>query len=455
MLYASRRARAPTGSSPRCEASMRQPGAGVFESSSRRPHAGWACRLVVLLALLLPAARLPLRAQTPATGTLPWRSLGPTGPAVVNSFAFDPEQPEIAFAGLQGGGIARSVDGGLTWRTINQGLNHAYIDHLTVHPRSSQLVYATNGVSQLVRSTDGGMSWSELPVPANLSMDPIAAYAAAPSDPSVVYAGTDAGIFVSENRGDNWRRVRGAGLPRWYGVDRQGLAVDAQDARLIYAGIVNEASGFGLWVSRDAGDTWVRLRRTGGIQLIGDPLRPRTMYLLKYGEILRSRDAGLSWGTYFTGGYALSLAFDPHHPWVAYLQNMGDLSPETRHERLYRTADDGGHWQAIPTDLPIPGPGGHESNDLAASSVEALLVTVDNHTYRSTDGGVHWTAGGHGLVNTYVRAVAFGAPGTLFAATGFIDFNHPGVFRSRDGGATWSYVLQLDWVSALAGARHT
>jgi photosystem II stability/assembly factor-like uncharacterized protein len=43
---------------------------------------------------------------------------------------------------------------------------------------------------------------------------------------------------------------------------------------------------------------------------------------------------------------------------------------------------------------------------------------------------------GSGLINTYIWALAFGRPGTIFAAG-------RAVYRSRDDGATWSKVLDL------------
>ena len=66
-----------------------------------------------LLALLVL-----LPASPAAAGVLAWTPLGPDGPAWVNTVAFDPQQPDVAYAGMEGGGIAKSVDGGVTWEEI-------------------------------------------------------------------------------------------------------------------------------------------------------------------------------------------------------------------------------------------------------------------------------------------------------------------------------------------------
>jgi photosystem II stability/assembly factor-like uncharacterized protein len=372
-----------------------------------------------------------------------WKPIGPDGPASISSLAFDPQRPHVAFAGLYGGGIARSEDAGLTWRTSIVGLTNPYVTGLIVHPRLSQLVYALNDGGYLVRSLDGGRSWSELLASGN----PFTAFAPAPADPAVVYAGTYVGLFVSHDSGDTWRRVEGGGLPLFYRV--AVVAVDAKDSRLLYAGIV-DYRGFGLWVSRDSGLTWQRRLRTVPEQLVCDPLRSGTVYLLKFGILQRSRDQGATWEAYYSaagggGGPALGLAFDTHNPWIAYVLSDGERAA-VKPASTYKTIDDGAHWQALTNGLP----GNVFASSLAANPAGTLLLGTDfrGAFYRSTDGGASWSPAGSGLVNTSVLALAFGAPGTLFASTG------PGVSRSRDGGVTWTQVLRLQvGITALAVDR--
>jgi len=374
-----------------------------------------------------------------------WQQIGPDGPAVVLSLAFDPQRPRVAFAGMAGGGIARSEDAGLTWRTSSEGLTDPYVSGLIVHPRLSRLVYATGG-GRLLRSLDGGRSWSELQVPGTRLGGFAPAFAPAPTDPALVYAGTEAGLFVSRNSGDSWRRVEGGGLPPFYGV--AAVAVDAKDPRLLYAGI-RDYRGFGLWVTEDSGLTWLRRLHAVPEQLLADPQRSGTVYLLKFGIWQRSRDRGATWDAYFNpsavgGGRALGLVFDPRHAWIAYVLSYTDLYVQNS-AALYKTTDDGAHWQALTAGLPTS----LVANALAASVAGTLLFSSDliGGFYRSADGGESWATAGSGLINTGVAALAFGAPGTLFASTGL------GISRTRDGGATWSQVLQQRGVAALAVDR--
>jgi photosystem II stability/assembly factor-like uncharacterized protein len=367
------------------------------------------------------AADLPADAAT-AAAPRPWQTIGPDGPASINSLAYDPQRPEIAFAGMAGGGIARSVDGGATWRTSSAGLTASYVTGLIVHPRRSDLVYASNGSNQLVRSLDGGLSWRELPIPGF----ELRALTPSPLDPDVVYVGSNAGLFVSRDRGDSWRRLGGGGLPPFYAV--QALALDAEDPRLLYAGIT-DFRGFGLWVSQDGGGSWHRRLRAVPAQLLADPERSGTVYLLRRGSLQRSRDLGATWEQYFPGA-AHALAFDPRHPWIAYVAGSA-VPPSQPPVPLYKTSDDGAHWQPLTSGLPSQGGVGA----LAASPAGSLLADVGAQLFRSGDGGASWATAGGGLINSNVLTFAFGRPGTLFA--GCVE----GVYRSRDAGATWSKVL--------------
>src|SRR5215218_6347614 len=72
-----------------------------------------------------------------------WRDLGPhdRGLRGATAFAFDPARPDRAFAGLSGGGIARSGDGGQTWQPTSVGTT-GEIGSIIVHPKLGRLVYA-------------------------------------------------------------------------------------------------------------------------------------------------------------------------------------------------------------------------------------------------------------------------------------------------------------------------
>ncbi|MFB0536141.1 MAG: tetratricopeptide repeat protein [Anaerolineae bacterium] len=91
----------------------------------------------------------------------------------ISALAIDPRNPDIIYASTgfrsnyNGHGIYKSTDGGLSWKTINNGLpvddmylGGYYVQAVAIDPYDSQTIYA-GGFSGLYKSTDGGASWSQ------------------------------------------------------------------------------------------------------------------------------------------------------------------------------------------------------------------------------------------------------------------------------------------------------
>jgi photosystem II stability/assembly factor-like uncharacterized protein len=60
-------------------------------------------------------------------------------------------------------GIHRSVDGGMTWHTMNKGFASTNIRSIAQSPTDPDLFYAGTNGSGLYRSHDGGESWQSMP----------------------------------------------------------------------------------------------------------------------------------------------------------------------------------------------------------------------------------------------------------------------------------------------------
>lgn len=73
--------------------------------------------------------------------------------------ASDPADPDTVYAGLLGGGVWRSRDGGTRWRDC--GLPQADVYSLAVSAADGS-VYAGTEPSRLFRSDDGGERWRPL-----------------------------------------------------------------------------------------------------------------------------------------------------------------------------------------------------------------------------------------------------------------------------------------------------
>jgi len=144
----------------------------------------------------------------------------------VNVLAIDPKGTRTIYAGTKSG-LFKSTNGGNSWNVA--GLPD-YILALAVDPQTPSTVYASveatfdpnsndgrgnprrriqsNSVgSKLegpVKTTDGGQSWREI----NTGFDPFLPITydikISPQDSSMLYLGTDAGMYTSNNAGQSW-----------------------------------------------------------------------------------------------------------------------------------------------------------------------------------------------------------------------------------------------------------
>jgi hypothetical protein len=127
----------------------------------------------------------------------------------------------------------------------------------------------------------------------------------APTDPDVIYAGTDdSHVWVTQNGGANWTDVSGSLPNRW----STRVAVDPTDADIAYATFSglrwNENIGY-VYRTDDAGATWTDI--TGNLPgapvnaLVVDPDHPEILYAGSDVGCFFTMDLGTTWGVVGTG----------------------------------------------------------------------------------------------------------------------------------------------------------
>jgi photosystem II stability/assembly factor-like uncharacterized protein len=219
--------------------------------------------------------------------------------------------------------VARSSDGGATWRLSKIPEADAGVDHgLALDPSHPRRIYA--GISQdprggVARSEDGGRTWHVFFDPSGFRPT---AWWVDPERAGHVYVGTlYHGVRASEDFGETWRD-RSAGLPEAAMVS--ALVADREDPTRMYAGISDNGLGHppgahGLYVSVDAGRSWTAavaaLAGTDVHALVVDP-RTRAIYAATDVGVLATSDAGATWSALGDGLSArrvLSLAWDPRN----------------------------------------------------------------------------------------------------------------------------------------------
>lgn len=189
--------------------------------------------------------------ETYATASIGDIAIHPTNPNVVYVGTGEPNTRQTSSFG---DGIYKTVDGGKTF--TNVGLRETQtIARIVIDPKNPEVVYVASpghlfGPNQeggVYKTTDGGKTWKKIKyVDENTGFTDLVLD---PSNSRVVYAasyqrrrtgccfnggGPGSGLWKSENGGDSWKQITGAGLPA--GVwGRVGLDVSRSNPNVVYA----------------------------------------------------------------------------------------------------------------------------------------------------------------------------------------------------------------------------
>lgn len=404
------------------------------------------------LSLYVGCTRLGLAATADATVAAPtWTTRGTanglgvngTGdPAAIVSIALHPAFPGTPnlWVASQYGGLFASTNGGTNWSTANAGFESVNIRALATHPLDANIVLAGQGDSftaapVLYRSLDSAATWSTSV--ANLNAEQVRTLAI---DPTTV----DADPFTNENfvvyAGGRSERLPAA-------ANKDG----------------------GLYKSVDRGTTWTTI--DNGIALVNG--RPDMGVVRGLWLDPRSCAAPPPSGPCAAGA-------GPLQKIVAVGSGVADRSAAGlpyRSARVYRSGNAGGTWTASESGLPLPQDlGGGIGNYAYMGGAAAIAAdpgnpnilyigtflsypsgtpgiatpTLANGVFKSLDGGATWTHASNGLpriggagssqFDVLALAINHANPQVLYAATvKLTDLPLVGaVYKTTDGGANWA-----------------
>ena len=237
------------------------------------------------------------------------------------------------------------------------------------------------------------------------------------------------------------------------------------DSTTFYFGSVNG----GVWKTTDAGTVWAPIFDGQPVASIGAlavaPSDPSTIYAgtgesdirssLSFGKgVYKSTDAGKSWthlGLDDTR-HISRIVVDPENPNVVYVGALGHVYAPNEERGVFKSTDGGAHWKKILDQGKEIG----VSDLTICSSNPQLLFAGTWHTwrppwstygpidgpgsglFRSTDGGESWShLEGHGLPDGDWSRVGVAVASGGKRVYALIQATQSGLYRSDDGGDTW------------------
>lgn len=119
----------------------------------------------------------------------------------VTSIHVDPFEPDTVYAATLAG-LFRTSDGAKSWVRIGETLPDQMIIAMILNRSKKGVIYIT-GRDGVHRSVDGGMTWNTLNK--GLASTNVRSIAQSASDPDVFYAGTNgSGLYRSRDAGETW-----------------------------------------------------------------------------------------------------------------------------------------------------------------------------------------------------------------------------------------------------------
>jgi photosystem II stability/assembly factor-like uncharacterized protein len=332
-------------------------------------------------------ASAALTAQDLSFREMRWREIGPTRAGRARAIAGVASQPNTFYAGFDNGGVWRSTDYGANWVPLFDDQGTGSIGAIGVAPSNPSVIYVGSGAGiirpdlaigdGMYKSTDAGKTWTHLGL---RDTQMIAAIAIDPVNPDR--------LFV-------------AALGHPYGPNPER----------------------GVFRSTDGGRTFEKVlykdEYTSANEVIIDPKNPNTLYALLWSQqqsfiegqgfgnagmgIFKSTDGGTNW-TQLSEGLPqvlqANLAIAASNPNILYAA----VAPGQGPIGFYKSTDGGAHWfqaikgQGAPAGLaqdmrPLARIGG---GDLPTVTIDPkdpnVVYTASTVMWRTMDGGITWSA---------------------------------------------------------------
>lgn len=373
---------------------------------------------------------------------------------------------ESPYESGEGLGFFRSDDAGASWSRVTNDarpvmlIGGGDLPMIGVDPKNPDIVYSTSIV--MVRSTDGGKTWES--VRGAPGGDDYQNIWINPHDPDIIFLASDQGAVISVNGGASWSS--------WYNQPTAQLYHVQTTNEFPYQVCSGQQESGSVCIASRGNDGRITFRDwhpVGAIEygyVAPDPLDADIVYGAGRNVVSRySRSTGQVQdvtpipllGANDRVDRTQPIIFSPADPHVLFYAA----------NRVYRTRDGGATWQTISPDLGRQAPGipaslGRLASDDSRAAkqrgvvyalgpsferVETLWAgTDDGKIWVTRDGGSHWDDVTPPDISpwskvTQITASHFDDRSAYASVSRFrVDDLHPYIYRTHDGGRSWSLV---------------
>ncbi len=405
-----------------------------------------------------------------------------------------PDNPDIMYVTDAWAGVHKSTDGGMTWFTLNDGIDARTgpsgdaipVFCLTIDPNNYDMIWiGLQNLGAVYRSDDGGQTW-EKRINGIVERDGLTfrGITIEPGNSDVIYIAaeisswtggrperigrefdrTEGVVYKTVDGGISWKAVwRGQSLARY-------IWINPNDHNILYVStgifdresansdpVTNTAGGEGVLKSTDGGETWKNINNGLGNLYVGSlfmhPQDPNTLLAATGnnayragGGVYLTTDGGASW-KHVTGEHVTSVEFSLSNPDIAYAAGDG---------QFYRSEDGGKTWielvnkrgwgwgpEGIRPGFPI---------DFQVDPRDPYRIFVNNYgggNFLSENGGETWVSASVGYTGAELRDVFVFPTNPAFVLVN----GRSGPFLSRDGGVNWEGINPLEVRPIAEGAR--
>jgi hypothetical protein len=357
-------------------------------------------------------------ATTAAAPNLVYAAGGKRGGGLVGLFVWDDAAgawTRLAAGGLNSGAY-RDDFGTQSWYDLA----------IAVDPRNASRIYLA-GVRGF-RSDDGGTTFSPMGGEIHVDWHSITID---PRNPDILYAGTDGGVFVSTDNGNNWvSRNAGLTVTQYY----PGISAAPNGSEVLGGSQDNGThvfTGSLFWngfLGGDGGYTAINYSNPDIIygESQWDPGGGGPFLVRAQGPSGSVRITGIDPGD--RADFLPPYVIDPVTPTTLYFGT----------HRLYKTTNEGLLWTALSSDL-TKGSGYITTIAVSKISPTTIYVGASDGTVNVTrDGGTTFTPSTTGLPNRYVTRITVDASDAAHALLTVSGFATGHVFETKNAGATWT-----------------